>query len=166
MAGGSGKKSNAQAGCHAKDRWFFIAKVILTIAPFIALGYLQLFTGGGDLSKVLQNNPDVTLIFLVSMAGPFTAYLLGFAQNHFYEGETEYLMAHLVLMLIAEIMLRNVVYIVIMVWLLCMVYQMTGMTPFDALRKKWKNHFFRDLSGCFVLLVFSAFCLFVSLRLQ
>ena len=42
---------------------------------------------------------------------------------------------------------------------------MTGLTPLGSLRAKWRDHFFRDLSGCFVLILFAAFCLFVSLRL-
>lgn len=99
------------------------------------------------------------------MAGPFTAYLLGFAQKHLYEGDAAYMMAHLTLLLAAELLLRNTVYILLMAYLIFLVYRMTDMSPLASLRLKWKDHFFRDLSGCIVLIVFSAFCLFVSLRL-
>ncbi len=150
---------------HKHDRWFTIAKVLLVLAPFVALGYLQAFTNGGELSVLLQQNPEITVTFLISMAGPFTAYLLGFAQKHLYEGDAAYMMAHLTLLLAAELLLRNTVYILLMAYLIFLVYRMTDMSPLASLRLKWKDHFFRDLSGCIVLIVFSAFCLFVSLRL-
>lgn len=165
MAGKNTGRVSTLPDYHKKDKWFTIAKVLLTLAPFVALGYLQMFAGGKDISSLLQQNPEMTVTFLVSMAGPFTAYLLGFAQKHFYEGESEYMMTHLVLIFLAEALLRNAVYMIIVGYLVYLVYQMSGMSPFTAFRQKWRNHFFRDLSGCFVLILFSVFCLFVSLRL-
>ena len=150
---------------HEKDRWFAIAKVLLTLAPLVAVGYLQMFAGSSDISSLLRQNPEITVTFLTAMAGPFTAYLLGFAQKHLYEGDAVYMMSHLVLLFVAEALLRNAVYMIIMTVLMYQVYKMTGMSPVASLRMKWKNHFFRDLSGCFVLIVFGCFCLFVSLRL-
>lgn len=150
---------------HKHDRWFTIAKVLLVLAPFVALGYLQAFTGGGEMSLLLQQNPEITVTFLISMAGPFTAYLLGFAQKHLYEGDAAYMMAHLTLLFAAELLLRNTIYILLIGYLMFLTYRMTEMSPLASLRLKWKDHFFRDLSGCFVLIVFSAFCLFVSVRL-
>lgn len=165
MAGKKTVQTNALTDYHKYDKWFTIAKVLLVLAPFVAVGYLQMFSGGSDLSSLLRQNPEVTVTFLASMAGPFTAYLLGFAQTHLYEGDAAYMMAHLSLILVAEALLRNVVYMVVAVYLMFLVYQMTGMSPFASFRTKWKDHFFRDLSGCIVLIVFSAFCLFVTVRL-
>ena len=150
---------------HKYDKWFTIAKVLLVLAPFVALAYLNVFTMGSDFSLMLQQNPQITLTFLIAMAGPFTAYLLGFAQKHYYEGDAAYMMSFLSLILSAELLLRNTVYILIIAFLMFLVYRQTGMEPFSALGRKWKNHFFRDLSGCIVLIVFGMFCLFVSLRL-
>lgn len=153
------------ADYHGKDRWFTIAKTLLTLAPLVAVGYLQMFAGGGNISSLLQKNPQITVTFLSAMTGPFTAYLLGLAQKHLYEGNATYLMAHLVLIFVAEALLRNVVYMVIITFLMYLVYQMTGISPLASLRSKLRDHFFRDLSGCFVLIFFCSFCLFASLRL-
>lgn len=153
------------ADYHEKDRWFTIAKTLLTLAPLIAVGYLQMFAGGSDISSLLQKNPQITVTFLTAMTGPFTAYLLGFAQKHLYEGDAAYLMAHLALIFVAESLLRNVVYMIIITFLMYLVYQMTGVSPLASLRSKLRDHFFRDLSGCFVLIFFCSFCLFASLRL-
>lgn len=150
---------------HKHDRWFTISKVLLVLAPFVALAYLQASAGTSDLSLLLQQDPKITVTFLASMAGPFTAYLLGFAQKHLYEGDVAYMMAHLSLLLVTELLLRNMVYLIMIVYLMYLVYRMTGMSPLASLRAKWSDRFFRDLSGCFVLIVFGAFCLFVSLRL-
>ncbi len=159
------RQVNTLTDYHKYDKWFTIAKLLLTLAPFIALLYLQAFAGGNNISQILQQNPEITLIFLVSMAGPFTAYLLGFAQKHLYEGDVSYMMAHLLLLFTAETLLRNAAYMLLIGLLMFLVYRMTGMSPLTALRSKWKDHFFRDLSGCIVLIVFGLFCLFVSLRL-
>lgn len=156
---------NTQTDYHKYDKWFTIAKVLLTLAPFIALIYMQAFIGGSNLSELLQQNPEITLTFLVSMAGPFTAYLLIFAQKRLYKEDVPYMMAHLALLFAVELLLRNGVYALLMGCLMFLVYRMTGMSPLEALRLKWKDHFFRDLSGCIVLMVFAMFCLFVSLRL-
>lgn len=153
------------ADLHAKDRWFAIAKTLLTLAPLVAVGYLRMFPGGGDISALLSENPQITVTFLSAMTGPFTAYLIGLAQKHLYEGDAAYLMTHLALIFVAEALLRNAVYMVIMTFLMYLVYQMTGVSPLASVRGKWRNHFFRDLSGCFVLIFFCSFCLFASLRL-
>lgn len=157
--------NSAAMDYHKYDRWFMIAKTLLVLAPFVALAYLQASAGGNNLALLLQQDPKITVTFLASMAGPFTAYLLGFAQKHFYEGDAAYLMAHLTLLLATELLLRNTVYLVMMLYLMYLVYRMTGITPPASLRAKWNDHFFRDLSGCFVLILFGAFCLFVSLHL-
>lgn len=150
---------------HEKDKWFTAAKTLLTLAPLVAVAYLQMFAGGSDIASLLQKNPQITVIFLSAMTGPFTAYLIGYAQKHFYDGDAAYLMTHLALIFVAEALLRNVVYMTVTIFLMYLVYQMTGISPFVSLRNKRKEHFFRDFSGCFVLIFFCSFCLFASLRL-
>lgn len=150
---------------HKYDKWFMIAKVLLVLSPFVALTYLQASVGGSDLSLLLRQDPKITVTLLASMAGPFTAYLLGFAQKHLHDGDPAYMMAHLTLLFVTELLLRNMVFLIMMLYLMYLVYKMTGMSPAASLRAKWHDHFFRDLSGCFLLILLGAFCLFVSLRL-
>ena len=54
-----------------------------------------------------ESYPQITLTFLIAMAGPFTAYLLSFAQKHYYEGDAAYMMSYLSLLLAAELLLRR-----------------------------------------------------------
>ncbi len=157
--------AGALCNYHAKDRWFTIAKVLLTIAPLISLGCLQAAAGAMDLQSVLSQNPELTVSFLASMTGPFVAYLLKFVQQHLYSGDAGYAVCNLTLMMIAEAMLSNTIYFVMMIVLLYFVFDMTGVNPVAAVRNKWRDHFWRDISGSLVLIGFSAFCLFISLRL-
>ena len=102
----------ASADYHKKDRWFTATKILLTLAPVLAIVYLQLAAGSGNIPALLRQNPEITVTFLASMMGPFAAYLLGFAQQHLYEGDVPYMMGHLLLIFFAEAMLRNGVYII------------------------------------------------------
>lgn len=152
---------------HTRDRWFTAAKVLLAIAPFISLAYLQAAAGGSglQLAEILAQNPQLTVSFLASMSGPFVAYLLIFAQKHLYSGDADGAVLNLTLMMISEAILRNTFYFIMMIVLLYFVFDLTGANPVAAVRRKWKDHFWRDASGGITVMVFSAFCLFVSMRL-
>ena len=47
--------AGALCNYHARDKWFTTAKVLLTIAPLISLGYLQAAAGTMDLQSVLRS---------------------------------------------------------------------------------------------------------------
>lgn len=165
------KKKNelrtVQKDYHCRDRWFTIAKVLLTISPLLSLGFLQSASvgAGQDMQTILSENPQITVSFLASMTGPFIAYLLGFVQKHLYEGDGRYASANLSLMFVAEAMLRNAFYLVMMGVLLYFVFDLTGISPVQAFRQKWGKTFLGDISGSLVLIIFCAFCMFVSMRI-
>lgn len=162
-------KSTAQTlpNYHARDKWFTAAKIFLTLSPLISLGYLQAAAAGGgmQLAEMLTASPETTVTFLASMTGPFVAYLMKFIQSHLYDGDAAYAMTNLMLLMIGEAMLYNTVYFIMMIILMYFVFDMTGMNPVAAVRQKWKDHFWRDISGSIVLLLICAFCMFVSIRL-
>lgn len=149
----------------AKDRWFTIAKIILAISPFVFLAFLGLTAGGQDFQKMLTDNPEVTVAFLAAMTGPFAAYLLGFVQNKLHDGDEGYAVVNLMLMMISEAMLWNTLYFIMMIILMVFVAGMTGVNPLQAIKDKWHDHFWRDISGSLVLMGISAICLFASVRL-
>lgn len=152
---------------HAKDRWFTVAKVLLAVSPLIALAYLQTasVSVGGDLQSVLRQNPEMTVGFLTSMTGPFAAYLLGFIQKHLHAGDGSYAMINLTLIMIAEAMLKNAFYFIVIVVLLFFTIRMTNVNLIQAFRQKLHDHLLRDVSGSLVLIAFSAICLFASVQI-
>ncbi len=152
---------------HIRDRWFMIAKALLAVSPLLSLGFLRLasMNVGNDLQQTLSGNPALTVSFLASMSGPFIAWLLGFAQKHLYDGDSGYMVLNLSLMMAAEAMLSNAFFCGMMAVLLYLMCDLTGVTPWQALRRKWSGGLLRDISGGLVLLIFSAFCMFVSQRL-
>lgn len=152
---------------HAKDRWFTAAKVLLAVSPLIALVYLQSMAASvdGDLQRVLSQNPEITVTFLASMTGPFAAYLLGFIQKHLYQGDGSYAMINLTMILIAEAMLKNAFYFLLIAVLMFFTMRMTGVSLIQGFRNKVHDHFFRDISGTLLLIALSGICLFASVRL-
>lgn len=152
---------------HARDKWFTAAKIFLTLSPLISLGYLQTAAAGSNvqLAEMLTSNPEITVSFLASMTGPFVAYLMKFVQSHLYDGDAAYAMTNLTLMMIGEAMLYNTVYFIMIIILMYFVFDMTRINPITAIRQKWKDHFWRDISGSIALLLICAFCMFVSMRL-
>ncbi|MDO5547876.1 MAG: hypothetical protein Q4F79_05245 [Eubacteriales bacterium] len=161
------KASAPKVDYHAKDRWFTVAKVLLAVSPLIALAYLQTasITVNGDLQGVLRQNPEMTVSFLASMTGPFAAYLLGFVQKHLHAGDGSYAMTNLTLIMIAEAMLKNAFYFIVIVVLMFFTLRMTDVNPIQGFRRKLHDHFLRDISGSLVLIAFSAFCLFASVQI-
>lgn len=152
---------------HAKDRWFTIAKVLLAVSPLIALVYLQAASTsvGGDLQSVLRQNPEITISFLASMTGPLAAYLLGFVQKHLYQGDAAYAMTNLTLIMVAEAMLKNVFYFIVIVVLMFFTLRMTNVSPIQGFRQKLHDHFLRDISGSLFMIALSAICMFAWIQL-
>lgn len=58
---GAAVSAHALPNLHARDRWFTAAKVMLTLSPLLALGYLQVaVTGSGmQISELLAQNPEM-----------------------------------------------------------------------------------------------------------
>lgn len=162
-------KATAQtlSNYHVRDKWFTAAKLFLTLSPLISLGYLQTAAAGSNmqLAELLTANPQITVSFLASMTGPFAAYLMGFIQKHLYQGDAPYAMTNLTLLMIGEAMLCQAVYFIMMIVLMYFVFDMTGVNPVKAIRRKWNDHFWRDISGSILLLLICGFCMFVSVRL-
>ena len=51
------------------NKYYNIAKILLTLTPFMSLMYISMESAkvGLPMSEVIQSNPKLTIIFLVSM---------------------------------------------------------------------------------------------------
>lgn len=149
------------------DRIFMIIRVLLAVSPFIALAYLSVDTAkyGGSLQSILQSNPQFTVMFLVAMINPFIAYLLGYLKNHLDSGDYGYAVVNLGLMMIAEVMLQNFIYVLVLAFLTYQCIKTYQIPVKDSIAKSFKNHFLRDISGSLVVLAFAGICLFAMIQI-
>ena len=149
------------------ERIFTILKVLLAVSPFMALGYLTAKgTAGANLQTILSQNPHYTVMFLVAMVNPFIAYLLGFLQQHLNKADYGYAVVNMALMIVAEVMLQNFLYVAALAFLLYKTVKTYQIPVKDSVEKSLKNHFLRDISGSIVVLIFAGICMFAMLQLK
>ena len=155
------------AGNSSIERIFTIIKVLLAVSPFMALGYLTAKGGaGGTLQTILSQNPQYTVMFLVAMVNPFIAYLLGFLQEHLNKADYGYAVVNMALMIIAEVMLQNFLYVAALAFLLYKIIKTYQISVKESVEDIVKGHLFRDISGSIVVLVFAGICMFAMLQLR
>ena len=152
------------------DRIFMIIRVLLTVSPFIALGYLSTDAaregGGGNIQALISSNPNATVMFIVAMLNPFIAYLLGFIKEHLHDGDYDYAIANLFLMIIAEAMIQNFIYVLMLIFLTYKCVKTYQIPVKGFVKRMAGNHLLRDISGSLVVLVFAGICMFAMLRLS
>lgn len=149
------------------ERIFTIIKVLLAVSPFMALGYLTAKGGaGGSIQTILSQNPHYTVMFLVAMVNPFIAYLLGFLQEHLNKSDYGYAVVNMALMIIAEVMLQNILYVAILAFLLYKIIRTYRIPVKESVKDIVQGHLLRDISGSIVVLVFAGICLFAMLQLK
>jgi hypothetical protein len=149
------------------ERIFTIIKVLLAVSPFMALGYLTAKGGAsGNIQTILSQNPHYTVMFLVAMVNPFIAYLLGFLQEHLNKNDYGYAVVNMALMIVAEAMLQNILYVAVLIFLLYKIIRTYRIPVKDSVESSLKNHFLRDISGSIVVLIFSGICMFAMMQLR
>ena len=149
------------------ERIFTIIKVLLAVSPFMALSYLTAKGGAsGNIQTILSQNPHYTVMFLVAMVNPFIAYLLGFLQEHLNKNDYGYAVVNMALMIVAEAMLQNILYVAVLIFLLYKIIRTYRIPVKDSVESSLKNHFLRDISGSIVVLIFSGICMFAMMQLR
>lgn len=150
------------------DKYYNIAKILLTITPFLYMMYLSMGAAkvGVSISQVIQKDPRSMVMFLVSMISPFIAYLLVFMHKKIESGDVAYSVVNLVVLMCAEIMLENLWYVILLGFLLVKTLKTYNVSLKECFKDKWDKSFFGTISGGIVVLVLSGICLFASLRIS
>ena len=99
-------------------------------------------------------------------AEPFIAYLLGFIKDHLHDGDYDYAIANLFLMIIAEAMIQNFIYVLMLIFLTYKCVKTYQIPVKGFVKRMAGNHLLRDISGSLVVLVFAGICMFAMLRLS
>lgn len=149
-------------------RVFMVTKIILCVMPFATLGYLSIGQQqyGLNYQQLLAANPVLTVTFLSAMCQPFAAWLLTITERRVESMDYSNALVSLVLIFIAECMLKNWLGIISTAILFWLVNKDMPYTMGEEFKKcaNWKA-ILLDASGCVVLCLLAAFCLFASFRL-
>lgn len=152
---------------NALDRYYNIVKVLLTLSPFVGLSYIMMGAtkNGTDIASAIAADPSLTVMFLVSMINPFIAYLLIFMHRRLNGGDVAYAVVNLILLVVAEAMIQNLLYIILLGFVLYKTMRTYDITIRKSLQLKLKDHFFSTISGSIVVLVLTGICLFAQIRI-
>lgn len=149
-------------------RIFLVTEVILCLIPFMTLFYLSVGQNEYGLSyqEMLNANPILAVTFLSAMCQPFAAWLLIIAQRRIESFDYSNALVTILLVLIAECMLKNWIGIIataILFWLTTRIMPLSIKEEFSS-SADYKSILI-DASGSLVLILLSALCLFASLRI-
>lgn len=149
------------------DRYYNIAKILLTLSPFVALAYISMNAAkmGMATAAAVGQNPSMTVLFLVAMINPFIAYLLIFAHKKIDQNDSAYAVVNLVFLMVAELMLENVIYIVLLGFILYQTMNAGNITIKESFQTKLHERFFSTISGSLVVIVLAGICLFARIRI-
>lgn len=149
------------------DKYYNIAKVFLTLTPFLYIMYLSMGAAkiGSSIPQIIQANPGNMVMFLVSMINPFIAYLLIFMHRKLNNGDIAYSVVNLVVLIGAEIMLENAFYVILLGFILIKTLKIYNISFKECFKSKFNKSFLGTISGGIVVLFLAGICLFATIRI-
>lgn len=150
------------------NKYYNIAKILLAISPCMSLMYLSMESAklGISLAEVIGQDPNQTVMFLVSMINPFIAYLLIFIQKKIDNNDVKYAIVNLVMFMVAEILLMNLLYVILFGVILYKTLRAYNVTIKDSFKEKLGKVFFMTVSGSLVVIFLAGICLFATIRIN
>lgn len=150
------------------NKYYNIAKILLAISPCMSLMYLSMESAklGISLAEVIGQDPNQTVMFLVSMINPFIAYLLIFIQKKIDNNDVKYAIVNLVMFMVAEILLMNLLYVILFGVILYKTLRAYNVTIKDSFKEKLGKGFFMTISGSLVVIFLAGICLFATIRIN
>ncbi|MCC3868095.1 hypothetical protein K0039_07755 [Terrisporobacter mayombei] len=145
-----------------------MAKILLILSPFMSLMYLSMNSAqiGLSLPQVIQQDPRLTILFLISMINPFIAYLLIFIQRKIEANDVKYAVTNLVMFIVAELLLRNILYVILFGFILYKTLKVCNITIKESFKDKLKGGFLMTISGSLVVIALASICLFATIRIN
>lgn len=150
------------------NKYYNIAKILLAISPCMSLMYLSMESAklGISLAEVIGQDPNQTVMFLVSMINPFIAYLLIFIQKKIDNNDVKYAIVNLVMFMVAEMLLMNLLYVILFGVILYKTLRAYNVTIKDSFKEKLGKGFFMTVSGSLVVIFLAGICLFATIRIN
>lgn len=152
----------------ALDKYYNLTKILLTLSPFVCISYLYInsIKAGSSIQSIIEANPRFVILFLSSMINPFIAYLLIFMQRKIKNGDIQYAVTNLFMLMLSELMFQNIIYIFLIGFILYKTLKTYNISIKDSFKKKIKDKFFLSISGSIVVMFFACICLFATIRIS
>ena len=150
------------------NKYYNIAKILLVLSPCMSLMYLSMESAklGISLAEVIGQDPNQTVMFLVSMINPFIAYLLIFIQKKIDNNDVKYAIVNLVMFMVAAILLMNLLYVILFGVILYKTLRAYNVTIKESFEEKLGKGFFMTVSGSLVVIFLAGICLFATIRIN
>lgn len=150
-------------------RTYSIIKGVLILFPIATLFYIWsgALHASQNLSDLLGSNPALALAFLVAMLQPFVVLILKMANDDCDRGKGLWSLVLLALLLIAEGMMRNLPGMIGLALLFYLTFRQLPIPAFpEVLTNLRDKALLRQIVPSILLILFSGFCLFITLRLS
>lgn len=150
------------------EKYYTIAKILLTISPIVCVLYLNVgsMSIGNSILDVIKEDPKLLIMFLSTMSNPFIAYLLIFMQRRIEEKDISYAVVNLTILIMAQIMFQNIVFICLLGFLLYKTLKTYNVSLKLCFAEKLKDKFFLTISGALLVILIAAICLFATIRIN
>lgn len=150
------------------NKYYDITKIVLLLSPFISLMYLSMKATslGLPIADAFKANPELGVMFLVSMINPFMAYLLKFMQKRINNNDVEYAVVNLLMFLIAELLLQNILYVALFAFILYKTLKTFRVTIINSFKKKLTKGFLMTISGSVFIIALASICSFAMMKIN
>lgn len=150
------------------NRTFMTAKVFLLITPLICYMYILLQSSMLSLNfqQVLVQNPQITIIFLISMINPYIAYLMKLIQKHLEQQDYQFSCMNMIVLLIAQILTMNIFYFLMLLYVFIRAIRYYDIQVLENLKKATIKQTLFDVGGSLFVMLVSFISLFSTIKLM
>lgn len=149
------------------NRNFMIAKVLLVITPLICYLYVYLksLMMGLNFQSIFVKDPSTTVVFLISMIHPYIAYIIQLTQKHFEQGDYKFACINIGLLLIAEAITLNVLYLMMLGYIFYGAISYYRINIKDVFKVTSLSELFFMGGGSLIIIALSSISLFATIRI-
>lgn len=150
------------------ERYLNIVIGMMILMPIICCLYLMLKANVmvTDIKALLETYPEVTVLFLTAMIHPYIAYLLILEKKKLKENNFTSILANMGLIMIAEGLLNNIVYVVFLSIIFYLILKESRISIKQVVQSLFVKRSFIQYGGSLLVIMTSSLCLFATIRLM
>lgn len=150
------------------NKWYTVAQGFFLATPVICYAYLtlQLSDSAYTLQTLMSENPSIAITFLIAMINPMIAYQIRIIKKHLNSSEYGYVYINLLLLIMAQLLLENLFFAGILVFLVFKTVRIHQVSLKDTLGNLPFLTGMKYGVGSFAVIALSGLCLFANLQIM